>query len=215
MAIRGPFHHLLVPLVATVALTACAGSYTGPVEVTRFVADDRATLGQGRIRIEFPDEIRNKAARDAFTAAIAQSLTSLGYEVVLDFNPAVSDPATQIAAVRTSRSALAGESSRGPVSVGVGGQTGSFGSGVGVGVGVDLGGGTRGPNVLSELAVRISTMDGVSLWEGRAQQPVSINSPYSEVATSANTLAAALFRDFPGGNGETVSVNVSELSSAR
>lgn len=117
----------------------------------------------------------------------------------------------QTARVTTKRSPLAPASSRGPVSVGVGGQTGGFGSGVGVGIGIDLGGNSSRPNALSELSVRISDANGNSLWEGRAQQAISINSPYAEVEASAAALAAALFKDFPGGNGETVSIDVDEL----
>jgi hypothetical protein len=59
--------------------------------------------------------------------------------------------------------------------------------------------------------VRISGPDGNSLWEGRAQQATSVKSPYSDVEASAQTLAAALFKDFPGGNGETVIIDVDEL----
>jgi len=189
------------------ALCACSGTYTGPVEVTRFVAQQPAALGQGTITIDFPDTIENQAARNAFAAAIADELSSQGYQVILDG----SQPATQVASIRTSRNPLATASSRGPVSVGVGGGTGSYGSGVGLGVGINLGGGSRGPNVLTELSVRISDSDGASIWEGRAQQPTSINSPYSDVDASARTLAAALFKDFPGGNGETVSIDVDQL----
>lgn len=38
-----------------------------------------------------------------------------------------------------------------------------------------------------------------------------VKSPYSMLDTSARTLAAALFRDFPGGNGETVTIDVKKL----
>jgi len=193
------------------ALSACAGTYTGPVEVTRFVAEQPALLGQGTITINFPDELENQGARDAFAAAVASELSDLGYTVVLDG----SAQADSLATIRTSRNALAEASSPGPVSVGVGGGVGGgrggFGTGGGVGIGINLGGGSSGPNVLSELSVRISGPDGASLWEGRAQQPTSIDSPYSDVDASARTLAAALFDGFPGGNGETVTIDVDDL----
>ncbi len=188
-------------------LAACAGTYTGPVEVTRFVGQQQVPLGQGTITLDFPDEVENQTARNAFAAAVADELSDLGYEVVLDG----SSQAVYLASIRTSRNTLAAASSNGPVSVGVGGGTGSYGSGVGVGLGINLGGGNRAPNVLSELSVRITGPDGASLWEGRAQQPTSIKSPYSDVDASARILAAALFNDFPGGNGETVTVDVDDL----
>lgn len=188
-------------------LSGCVGSFTGPVEVTRFVSEQRSALGQGTITIEFPEAIQNQRARNAIAAAVADELSKLGYRVVLDG----SARADQVASIRTSRNALAAASNRGPVSVGVGGSTGTFGSGVGLGIGINLGGGQNGPNVTTELSVRISGVDGNSLWEGRAQQATSVKSPYSDVDASARTLAAALFKDFPGGNGETVIIDVDEL----
>lgn len=193
--------------LCSAALSACAGTYTGPVEVTRFVSQQPAALGQGTITIEFPEEMDNQTARNAVAAAVADQLAGLGYSVVLDG----SAPADQVATVRTSRNALAAASSRGPVSVGVGGQTGTFGTGGGVGIGINLGGGQSGPNVTTDLSVRISDRSGASLWEGRAQQATSVKSPYSAVEAAAQTLAAALFKDFPGGNGETVTIDVDDL----
>ncbi len=204
-----------VIVIAALALPACAGSYTGPIEVTRFVAEpptpSAAPLGQGTITIDFPEEMDNQTARNAFAAAVADELAELGYTVILDG----SAQAANLATIRTSRNPIAPASSRGPVSVGVGGGLGGgrggFGGGGGVGIGINLGGGSSGPNVLSELSVRISGPDGTSQWEGRAQQPVSINSPYSDVDASARILAAALFEGFPGGNGDTVTVDVDDL----
>lgn len=194
-------------IVLGFSLTACVGTaYSGPVEVTRFISEDRANLGQGPIAITFPEEMSNERARQAFYDAVAAELVGLGYAIALDDAPGM-----QTARVTTSRSPLAPASSRGPVSVGVGGSTGSYGGGLGVGLGINLGGNSSKPNALTELSVRISDAGGNSLWEGRAQQAISINSPYAEVEASAAALAAALFKDFPGGNGETVSIDLDEL----
>jgi hypothetical protein len=116
--------------------------------------------------------------------------------------------------VRTSRTPITStvdDRRGGPVSVGVGGQTGGFGSGVGMGVGINLGGGREGPAAVTTLEVRIARADGTTLWEGRSQIATGVKSPYSQVGTSAGALAAALFRDFPGGNGETVTIDVKKL----
>ncbi|MEM1051463.1 MAG: hypothetical protein AAGI28_05140 [Pseudomonadota bacterium] len=189
------------------SLSACVGTaYSGPIEVTRFVAQEGAPVGQGSIAITFPKEMSNARARDAFYRAVASELTGLGYTIIDGAQSGI-----PTARVVTSRSALAPASSRGPVNVGVGGGTGSFGSGLGVGIGIDLGGNSSRPNALSELSVRISDRQGNSLWEGRAQQAISINSPYADVEASAGALAAALFKDFPGGNGETVTIKLDEL----
>jgi hypothetical protein len=203
---------LLAPALsaAAIALSACATTpYTGPVEVTRFVAPDRAGLGQGTITVNFPDEIGNTAARAAFTGAVSTELARLGYTVVPQ-----GARAGQTAAIRTSRNAIAAaDDRRSPVSVGVGGSTGSYGSGVGMGVGINLGGGSESPSVNTDLAVRITRADGTTLWEGRAQIATGVKSPYSNVDTSARTLAAGLFKDFPGGNGETVTISVKKLQA--
>lgn len=193
--------------LAACAASACTSTYTGPIEVTRFVSQQPASLGQGTITISFPDEMENINARNAFASAVADELSSIGYQVIMDG----SAQATNVAVIRTSRNAVEVADAGSPVSVGVGAGTGSYGSGVGLGVGINLGGGNSGPRVITDLSVRISGPDGSSQWEGRAQQPTSIKSPYADVEASARTLAAALFKDFPGGNGETISIDVDEL----
>ena len=204
-----PFKPLAIAFAASSALglSACAGgAYTGPVEVTRFVAPQTPGLGEGTIALRFSDELTNEAAREAFRGALSDELSLLGYTVIGN-----EEIANQIAIVSTSRNALAQSPQQNPVSVGVGGSTGTFGSGLGVGVGINLGGGRRGPNAVTELSVRITSAAGETLWEGRAEQAISVNSDYAEVNASAQALAKALFRDFPGGNGETVSVDVNDL----
>lgn len=195
----------------SLSLSACVGTaYSGPVEVTRFLSETRAPVGQGTIAVTFPEEMSNVRARDAFYNAVAAELVQLGYTIAGEVQPGI-----QTARVKTSRSHLAPASSRGPVSVGLGGSTGSYGSGLGVGIGINLGGNSAKPNALTELSVRISDPNGNSLWEGRASQAVSINSPYADVDASAGALAAALFQDFPGGTGaiggETFEIAVKEL----
>ena len=99
--------------------------------------------------------------------------------------------------------------------MGVGGGTGTFGTGVGLGVGINLGGSNNSPQVVSQLSVAIAANDPGStrqnLWEARAQFPTSVNSPYAPLEISARTLAAAIFKDFPGGDGQTVSLNAKDL----
>ncbi|MEL7189222.1 MAG: hypothetical protein AAGK17_06680 [Pseudomonadota bacterium] len=198
-------------LALATALAGCTSTYTGPVEVTRFVSDNPTNLGQGPIKLQFQNEELKEETRAAFAAAIAQELSEQGYTVQVITAPDESG-AAQIASIATERSAIASTTSnRGPVSVGVGGGTGSFGSGLGLGVGINLGGGQRGPNAVTQLSVRITSAAGATLWEGRAEQAISVNSDYADVNASAQALAKALFRDFPGGNGETVSIDVDDL----
>lgn len=193
-------------------LTACATSpYTGPVEVTRFVAPGPVGLGEGTIAIAFPEEVGNESARRAFSAAVGAELAGIGYTVAPE-----GANVGQTATIRTTRTPISAiQDRRGPVNVGVGGGTGSFGSGAGLGVGINLGGGREGPAAMTELSVRIARADGTTLWEGRAQLATGVKSPYSQVDASARTLAAGLFEDFPGGNGETVTIDVKQLQGTR
>ena len=207
--------NLLATVTAALMLSACATTpYTGPVEVTRFVAPEpeRAGLGSGTIAIAFPDKVSNEAARRVFAAAVSAELRRLGYTVAAE-----GVPADQTAAIRTNRNSIAAtvRDRGGPVSVGVGGQTGGFGSGVGLGVGLNLGGGSEGPSANTELSVRITRSGGATLWEGRSQIATGAKSPYSQVETSARTLAAALFSDFPGGNGETLTIDAKKLQGTK
>ena len=198
-------HIILAPVLA-LGLSACVGSYTGPVEVTRFISENPDGLGQGSVVVYFPEKMDNEQVKTAFAAAVENELRALGYTVVDQEGAGI-----QVAAVRTSRNPIEGASTRGrsPVSVGVGGGTG--GIGIGGGIGINLGGGQSGPAVITDLSVRLTNDKTETLWEGRAQIPTSVNSPYSDVDASAQALAKALFKDFPGGNGETVSIDVDDL----
>lgn len=190
-------------LFATVALAGCA-SGPAPVEVTRF--HDPASLsrlGQGTIFVTAaPGEDMSGLELAPYKAAVAEELGRLGYV------ESARAAAGQIAEVRLDRFVAEKGDRRGPVSVGVGGSTGGWRSGVGVGVGINLGGGPKN-EVGTHLAVTIRDQaSGASLWEGRAQFSVSEKSDLARTDTNAHTVASALFREFPGGNGETVQIGV-------
>lgn len=199
-------------VTAAFAVSACAGgAFTGPVEVTRFVAPQAAGLGQGTIVLRFSQELKNEAARDAFRAAISDQLSLQGYTVIAN-----ADIAGQIATIDTSRNPVESGTIDNPVSVGVGAGAGTFGSGAGLGVGINLGGtGDRSPRVISQLSIAIARKAAApgdpNLWEARAQFPTSVNSPYTPVDVSARTLAAAVFRNFPQASGQTISLKASDL----
>lgn len=204
---------LALASLGAISLAGCgAGAYTGPIEVTRFVSAQPIGLGQGTIALRFAEELENEAALDAFRAAIGNELGLIGYTVIAN-----EETAGQIATITTSREPVAQAREGSPVNVGVGGTTGSFGSGVGVGVGIDLGGSRdRTPRVVSELSVAIAANskepNRQNLWEARAQFPTSVDSPYAPVEVNARTLASAVFKDFPSGDGETVSIDVADLA---
>ena len=192
-------------LAAALSLSACT-TPVGPVEVTRFVAPDRmAQLGQGTLFVESAPNTRTDGlALSPYKAAVAAELQRLGYR------EAGRGDASQIAEVSVETYVLDRGGRRSPVDVGVGASTGSYGSGVGLGIGINLGGGEQ-DRLGTQLAVTIrDKASGQSLWEGRADFRPPENSPLARGQANAQTVASALFRDFPGNNGETIEVEVSE-----
>jgi hypothetical protein len=199
--IRSPvFAAAVAPLLALAALTGCVAP-VGPVEVTRFHLPDTARLGHGAIAVE-PAPGMDGASLEfrSYAAAIGRRLALLGYS---EQAPGSGD---QVALVRFDRQHYRPDRHGGPVSVGVGGATGSYGSGVGVGVGIDLSG--PPPEIVeTELAVTIrDRSSGQSLWEGRASFWVMANSPLADTQLGAAKMSEALFQGFPGHSGETIEV---------
>lgn len=189
---------LLAALAAVSALSGCMAP-TGPITVNRFHAPDVSRLGKGVIAVEPAPGMDGKSLElQSFEAAVTQQLQRVGYST--------GDSGDQVALVRLSRSRYQPEKARNPVSVGIGGSTGSFGSGLGVGIGLDLSG--RPPEqVETELAVTIrDRKTGANLWEGRASFTVSARSPMADTQLGAPKMAEALFRGFPGNSGETIEV---------
>ena len=57
------------------------------------------------------------------------------------------------------------------------------------------------------LAVQIKRRsEGTVIWEGRAETAAAAGTPAADPTTTVRTLAAALFKDFPGKSGQTVTV---------
>ena len=197
--------------LATVGVTACAaGPRVEPVTVTRFHQTTALPqLGNGTIFVESaPGTVAgpggDSLALAPYKAAIAAELATLGYRETSRTD------ALQVAQVRVERFEQRPGGRRGPVTVGGSAGTGGFGSGVGLGVGINLGGGER-TMIGTDLAVSIrDKMSGDVLWEGRASLNASDNSQYADVNANAAAIAAALFRGFPGNNGETIEVEISE-----
>lgn len=181
---------------AALALSGCATSLPS-VQVTRFHLDQ--PIPPGSVRVE-PFASDGSMEFQTYANAVQGELTRLGY-------PAAGSDGGQYVAVlnvmRDTREALA---RRSPVSVGVGGSTGSYGGGVGLGVGISLGGRPKG-SVVTELRVQIKRRNGGDvIWEGRAQLEARENAPAAQPGIAAGKLAAGLFRDFPGESGRTITV---------
>ena len=200
------FSRIALLTVTAAALSACSTVPTGPVEVTRFHQPATAAqLGQTTIFIETADDVDLSALELApYKEAVARELAKLGYR------ESSRDQAAQVAQVSLERLVSQPQPKEGPVSVGVGGSTGSYGSGVGLGIGINLGGNKPSQLVGTQMSVRIrDAASGDALWEGRANFSVGTESPLAGGEANAATIADALFREFPGNSGETVEVKVS------
>ena len=190
---------------AVFALAALSGCVTpvGPVEVTRFHTADIAQLGRGTISIvPAPGMDGNSLEYRSYAAAVSRELALLGYAEPVTGAP----PSVQIAELRIGRETYRPGRNGSPVSVGVGGSTGSYGSGVGVGIGFDLSG-PPPEQVETRLGVTIKDRTtGAPLWEGRASFTVKAKSPLAGTQLGAPKIAEALFKGFPGQSGETIQV---------
>ncbi len=199
----------LIPAVlASAMLGGCAPSLQ-PIQVTRFHAPEIANAGQyGSIFVvSAPSGAGESGGESGATLAVAPYHDAVLAELVrIGFTPAASGSSIRVAEVKLTRSTWQPGRDGSPVSVGVGGSTGSYGSGVGVGLGIDLSGpppeqvGTHMSVVIRDRA------SGQSVWEGRAEQVVAAKQELAQPAASAQALAKALFVDFPGENGESYSV---------
>jgi hypothetical protein len=187
-------------IAAALTLSGCV-TPVGPVEVTRFHAADVSMLGKGTISVEpAPGMDAGNLEWQSYRAAVMRQLVLLGY------TEAAPGAGAQVATMTLSRQTFQPEGGRSPVSVGVGGSTGSYGSGLGVGIGLNL---SPKPSaqVATDLAVTIrDRTSGAALWEGRASFAVSSKSPLASTALGAPKMTEALFKGFPGQSGETIEV---------
>ncbi|MBL0769511.1 DUF4136 domain-containing protein [Sphingopyxis sp. DHUNG17] len=197
-------------LAASLALGGCATAVP-PVEVTRFHDNAPTGWAPGTRYVVDPAPLGAALAPEADTPpSLEWTSYRAAVEQQLQLQGLVAAGAGASAPLKVrigfDRAEPAPQGRRSPVSVGVGGSTGSYGSGVGVGVGINLGGGPRKMLDL-QLSVRIDdAASGQALWEGRALTAVPVKAPAAQPSLAAAKLAEALFKDFPGESGRTISV---------
>lgn len=191
----------ITALAAGLVLLSGCVTPVGPVQVSRFHTGEVGQLGKGTISVEpAPGSDGNSLEWQTYRGAVMHELQQIGY------TEASSGSGAQIAQVRLTRTTVDLGGGRSPVTFGVGGSTGSYGSGVGVGVGINLSPRPKA-QVDTELAVLIrERASGKVLWEGRAEFAVGSGSPLATTALAAPKLAEALFLNFPGNSGETIEV---------
>lgn len=182
---------------AALALSGCATGLP-PVEVTRFHLNQAIVPGPVAIEPASTDMTGDLEFR-TYADAVQAELARLGHRA------ASIDGAAYVAVIGIARDTREALARRSPLSIGVGGGTGGYGSGVGVGVGFNIGGRPKAA-VITELRVQLKRKGGDVLWEGRAQLEARQGAPASQPGIAAGKLAAALFRDFPGESGRTITV---------
>lgn len=192
---------LALAAAATLLITGCATAVP-PVAVTRFHTPALASLAHGTaFRFADAEVATNLPGEDmAYRLAVGRELQRLGFvEAKGEGNAPL---VIRVNLARSDRNSLGPA----PVSIGVGGSTGSYGSGLGVGLGFNLGG---GPRLWSDLSLGVRIDDAATdsaLWEGRANASIPAKAPAAQPSLAAAKLAAALFEGFPGESGRTISV---------
>jgi hypothetical protein len=186
--------------VGLVLLGGCAASIA-PVDVTRFHVGN-VPRGESVAVVATPGVDGSSIEYRTYANAVRTALTRSGFAVV-----DTGAPAPLVASIDYATTIDRPVDTRGkPVSVGVGGSTGSYGGGLGVGIGIDLSGPPKAI-IASRLAVQLRRgPSGEALWEGRAETRAKEGTPGAQPGIAAGKLADALFRDYPGQSGATITV---------
>jgi hypothetical protein len=190
-------------VVAGAALLAACASTNQTADVTRFHLGQPVARSTVYLEPVEPAQASSLEFR-TYASAVAEELRQLG------FTPVQSLAQAELVGVvdvdQTTRESL----SRGSgLSVGIGG--GTFGRNVGIGGSVNIPVGKRKSN---DIAVNMLSFqlkrrsDNSVIWEGRAMTEGRVGSEAGALGTVVPSLADALFRDFPGPSGRTVSVKL-------
>jgi Domain of unknown function (DUF4136) len=177
------------------ALGGCAASIP-PVQVTRF------HLGAPAAGTVTASTGVNTLEAGTYRIAVERELNKLGFATAGDAQTAAYTFSATV--TRDTRDALA---QRSPVTIGIGGGTGGYGGGIGLGASFGLGGNKSRQIVVTQLSVQLRRRtDQTVVWEGRAETQAPSNAPAAQPGLAADKLATALFKDFPGISGRTISV---------
>ncbi len=184
-------------LIVASLLGGCAGATSLSTDVTRF---HQLPSQGGTVAIVAPDPRKSgTAAFNSFASQAASRLAQAG------FHPATGAPPDFIAQLDYFQQPVVGGSDDGPrMSIGIGGSNIGRHSGVGVGVGTSFElGGNRDQDAIRTVTLTIERRDnGARVFEGRAQS----RGPASDFAAAVPIMIDAIFSNFPGENGKTITV---------
>ena len=185
--------------LAAAALFGCATA--NPTQVTRFHLGQ--PIARGAITLEPLDPRANGSLEyKADEDAVAAQLVKLGFTVQPGLRTS-----EQVAVVDVQRAVRPSYGGGSRFSIGLGG--GSFGRGGGVGGGVQVPVGKPRSNEVAQTTLHVMLKrrsDGSTVWEGRAVSEARTGTAADAPGPLVQRLATALFADFPGVSGRTVSV---------
>ncbi len=200
---------LITAITATAAallLVPVAAQAANPIKVTRFHLGQ--PIAPGTVAVEMaPDAtVAPGPEADLYMDAVATAMQAYGFT-----RAAPSGPADYRAIVHINRDTAELPPAPPPVSIGLGGGGGDGGRGGGFGLGgsVAFGVGKRKQRALvsTQIAVRITRgISADAIWEGRATQSVEERGKLVQPGVTADKLAKALFKGFPGESGRTINV---------
>jgi hypothetical protein len=176
---------------AALGVALCAGTavYAKPVQVTRFAATGEIVRGPAA-----PAAAAVSLEQSTYDAAVSRELAQAGF--------AAEGTARYTYTAEVTKDVRRDPIRRSPVTIGIGGGTGGYGGGFGIGGSFGIGSSRGRDTTMITLFVQLrDRASGKVVWEGRAQ--TDSTAPGGE---RIERLAAALFRDFPGQTGRTISV---------
>jgi hypothetical protein len=176
---------------AALALVFCSGTVATarPVQVTRFAAPGEIARGPAA-----PAAAAASLEQSTYDAAVSRELAQAGF--------AAEGDARYIYTAEVTKDVRRDPVRRSPVTIGIGGGTGGYGGGFGIGGSFGIGSSRDRDTTTTTLFVQLrDRTSGKVVWEGRAE--TESTAPGGE---RIERLAAALFRDFPGQTGRTISV---------
>lgn len=196
---------MMRPLIAlAVASTLASGCTTtgrggAPVDVTRYHLSQ--PIPAGTVAVQPLATGTAGPEYRMYADAVAAQMAQMGFAAA----PA-SATADYLATVGFSRTDRGFVRTPPPVTIGLGAGTGGGGVGIGGGGSIGIGSKTRAVYG-NELSVQLRRRgDNTVIWEGRAVADSIEGQAGVQPADSANRMAAALFRGFPGQSGITITV---------
>ena len=188
---------LAISVLGALALAGCATEPT--THVTRFHLNQ--PIARGQISVEpMIGSDRSSPEFQTYANIVGGELARLGFTEA----PGLSK-SEQVAVVQVDREFFDGPP-RSSFSIGIGGGNYGWHGGAGGGIGTTFAGKPT-QNVATRLIVQIKRRsDGTTIWEGRAETAGRFGAPGTQPADAVHRLAQAMFQDFPGVSGRTITV---------